>query len=451
MFSFPTKETNTWVSKLFEERFGHKFYVQNIRDKIEIKIQGIEGAIVFNNSYNWFDNWDKNSNCLFWNPKEEGLKSYFTYPLPLPNAKKVKYPLLERIGEKYFFKYDLIGFIYWTLNRIEEINNKETDKFDRYPGNASYAFKNGYLNRPIIDEWFYIIAQIIQRLWPTIKLKSHQFSIDLSHDVDFPSLFAFNSWKSTYKMMVSLLFKEFKLSSGILAPYVKFNSKKFIHPLDPYNKFDWLMDKSEDLNIKSTFNFFSGITNKFFDANYNINNPLILKLIKQINNRGHELGLHPSFDTYKSSDLIILEANRFKKCLSNLKITQELWGGRMHYLRWKHPYTLKACDKAGLNYDSTLGFADNAGFRCGTSFEYPAFDPVDNKNLNIRIRPLIIMENTILDGEYMGYGISDKGLSIFLDLKKKCEIVKGTFSLLWHNSNLTNPILRSFYERVLTS
>jgi len=37
---------------------------------------------------------------------------------------------------------------------------------------------------------------------------------------------------------------------------------------------------------------------------------------------------------------------------------------------------LRAWADAGMDYDSTLSYADRPGFRCGTCSEYPAFDPV---------------------------------------------------------------------------
>ena len=55
-------------------------------------------------------------------------------------------------------------------------------------------------------------------------------------------------------------------------------------------------------------------------------------------------------------------------------ICQDVWGGRQHYLRWEAPTTWRAWEEAGLDYDSTLTFADHAGFRCGVCFEYPVYD-----------------------------------------------------------------------------
>ena len=58
----------------------------------------------------------------------------------------------------------------------------------------------------------------------------------------------------------------------------------------------------------------------------------------------------------------------------------------------------------------------------------------NQKKLNLKQHPLIVMECSVTD--YMGLGFSKEALKIMQDLKKKCQIVNGTFSLLWHNSEL---------------
>lgn len=116
----------------------------------------------------------------------------------------------------------------------------------------------------------------------------------------------------------------------------------------------------------------------------------------------------------------------------------------MHYLRWEQPTTLRAWAEAGMDYDSSLGYADRPGFRCGTCFEYPAFDPVLDKALNLRVRPLIAMECTLLDKSYLGLNES-LGQEKLYQLKKACAAVGGCFTLLWHNSYLNDSALRRMY------
>ena len=121
----------------------------------------------------------------------------------------------------------------------------------------------------------------------------------------------------------------------------------------------------------------------------------------------------------------------------------------MHYLRWKTPTTLYGWEQAGMTYDSTLSYADHAGFRCGTCQEYPAFDPASYTCFNLRIRPLIAMEGTVIGKGYMGLGLTPSANEKFLQLKKACRNVEGKFTLLWHHPGFADQKEREMYEEIV--
>ena len=176
------------------------------------------------------------------------------------------------------------------------------------------------------------------------------------------------------------------------------------------------MDLSETLGMRSAFYFICGHTDPH-DADYKISHPAIRSLLKKIHERGHEIGLHPSYGTYRKPHLLSQEASSLRRICASEGIDQREWGGRMHYLRWEQPTTLKGLVKANIDYDSTLGYADRPGFRCGTCFEYPAFDPITQQVLPLRIRPLIAMECSVMSKLYMGLGTGVEALDVFSDLK----------------------------------
>lgn len=122
----------------------------------------------------------------------------------------------------------------------------------------------------------------------------------------------------------------------------------------------------------------------------------------------------------------------------------------MHYLRWQQPITMRGWDHAGMDYDSTLGYADKPGFRCGTCFEYPAFDPEGQQQLRLRLRPLIVMEGTIIAKQYLNLGVGRNAEERIIRLKKRCQAVNGSFTILWHNSTLRAVSLKKMYSRVLS-
>lgn len=104
-----------------------------------------------------------------------------------------------------------------------------------------------------------------------------------------------------------------------------------------------------------------------------------------------------------------------------------------------------------MTYDSTMSYADHAGFRCGTCHEYPAFDPVKQETVKLRIRPLIAMECTVLDQKYMGLTRTADAYDVFMKLKNACKSVGATFTLLWHNTQFTTQQQRELYEAVIKS
>lgn len=174
-------------------------------------------------------------------------------------------------------------------------------------------------------------------------------------------------------------------------------------------------------------------------------------LLRRIHRRGHEIGLHPSYSTFRDAAALKGEADRLKRVCALEGIEQDQWGGRMHYLRWEQPTTMRSWNDAGMSYDSTLGYADHAGFRCGTCHEYPAYDVQQQEQLNLRIRPLIAMECSVIDEAYMGLGDGQEAEEVFLNLKEACRQVKGDFNLLWHNSYFAKENLKTTYSRLFAN
>jgi hypothetical protein len=210
------------------------------------------------------------------------------------------------------------------------------------------------------------------------------------------------------------------------------------------------MNFSEHHGLQSGLYFICGHTDPH-DADYMPEHPAIRHLLRRIHMRGHEIGLHPSYGTYQKPQLIQQEAERLRKICAEEGISQTEWGGRMHYLRWEHPTTLRAWADAGMAYDSTLSYADRPGFRCGTCFEYTAFDPVSQKELPLRIRPLIAMECSVIDICYGGFGLTEKACEKFLELKNAVKAVNGIFTLLWHNCRFYNIKEQEIYLKLLAN
>jgi hypothetical protein len=440
-----------WLEALLEERFGSTFTIDQAPSELTLSLLGAHGVIIFDTLQPHFHRSNSYFCCHHWQASSEGFSGPVEDEIPAPSEGEFQIPVMEQKGRDFTIHYDILGLTFWMLTRLEEIGCEDLDDHQRFPATFSHAFKNGYLERPIVDEWLAILGQVIQRVWPQVELKEHSFQVKVSHDVDEPARYAFQNPGRLIRTMGGdlLLRKDFK--AALTGPWIWLNSRMDIHPGDPANTFDWLMEQSEEHGLSSAFYFICGRTDSAKDASYDPEMPQIRSLMRKIHSRGHEIGLHPSYNTFNNPEEIRKEAERLKNVCSEEGIRQPAWGGRMHYLRWDQALTLKAWADAGMAYDSTLGYADRPGFRCGTCFEYPAFDITTDQCLPLRIRPLVAMDCTVMARRYLGLGSTEAAFLKFQELKNKCRAVGGVFTLLWHNSSFNAAEDFYIYRRLLSN
>ena len=164
---------------------------------------------------------------------------------------------------------------------------------------------------------------------------------------------------------------------------------------------------------------FSSYLHKNFDADAGINKN-VTKLFNLIHKRGHEIGIHPGYNTYNSRENINKTYELLVKTFRKEGINQKTIGSRQHYLRWSTTQTPRILQENNISFDTTLGYADMAGFRSGTCREYSMFEAVRQKQLSLKQKPLIVMDASIFDKKYMNMD-RENGLKHILKIKSYCE------------------------------
>ncbi len=358
---------------------------------------------------------------------------------------------MEEKSDEVNLGIDVFGSAFYMLTRYEEVVKPDRDRHDRFPAAASLAWQEGFLDRPIINEYIEILWYCMKRLWPGLEKKPRYFRMLVSHDVDVPFAQAFSGIPRLIRNCSGDIIR--RKSLFIAIDRIKNWQDARIAGLikqDFNYTFDNIMDISEQHNMISSFYLKTDYTNTKFDNKYSINHPYIRQLMRDIYDRGHEIGLHPSYETYKNPKQTKAEFERLLQACEEENIKQEVWGGRQHYLRWQVPVTWHNWAEAGLNYDSSLSYADYAGFRCGFCYEFPVFDLKQQKHLNLTERPLVIMEGSVMGKLYMNLSGSD-ALAYMLRLKNRCRHFQGDFTLLWHNSSFDTPEMWETYKRVIVN
>jgi hypothetical protein len=218
--------------------------------------------------------------------------------------------------------------------------------------------------------------------------------------------------------------------------------------LDPNNTFDWIMDQSEKNGLQSEFYFMAGKTSPY-DSGYDVFSPRIQRLLTRIHERGHIIGLHPSYGTLGRIDLLKAEVTNLRRAMDLAGANQELKNGRQHYLRWWVKRTWTDWQEAGLKADSSVGFADHAGFRAGTSKPYAGWSFAAKSGVLVIEYPLVLMDGTLFSKKYMKL---KKDESIILLNRLSLEIKKNGdhFVTLWHNDIFLNCTTRNLLQLMLT-
>lgn len=357
-------------------------------------------------------------------------------------------PFLWRNTSSLFLGLDVFGAAFFMLTRYEEHVKQERDCFNRFSAQASVAYQEGFINRPIINEYIEILWWCINYLWPTVKRKPRAFKIIATHDVDRPFAQVFSGFMQLVRNFAGDLNSRHNPSLLIARLKSIKKIKNGDYKADINYTFDLIMDYSEKYNIRSSFYFIAENKNPQIDANYDLEHPIIKRLMLDIHQRGHEIGLHTSFESYNDQLQIKKEFDKLLSTCEKQGITQDIWGGRQHYLRWAAPFSWKYWQEAGLNYDSTLIFPEYCGFRCGVCYEYPVYDLLESKQLAFSERPLLIMDVSLLEKQYMGLDFTD-AIRIIKRYKEYCYMFNGDFIFLWHNNNLFDQSRLALYEELL--
>ena len=331
---------------------------------------------------------------------------------------------------------DIFGTSFFLLTLYEEaVNTELVDKHIRFRGSNSFLKKNNIHQRPIVNEYVEYLWRYIKHHIPRLTKKTHSYKVNITHDVDRPKL-----WRKGIKSLVEEVVWSIKKGNFREAIDMGF---RYLQNNDPFDTFSYLMDKSEKLGLKSTFNFMSGGDSKF-DNRYKINDPYILKIMEEIKLRGHLIGFHPSYNSYNNFNQW---QDEYYALADSCKT--EVSFSRQHYLRFDPLNTISNWNRSKIKTDSTLGFHDITGFRCGTCYEYNLYDLGKREQTNITESPLIIH-----DGVMFAYEALNKTqvLNMVSEYTNTIKKYNGIMTILWHNSSFYGGIWNKsseIYEDIL--
>ena len=368
--------------------------------------------------------------------------------LPVIYSGRSRFDDLVRKSDKLIeTKIDIIASSFFMLSRYEEVVLNTKDEHDRFPSKASQAYQEGFLDRPIVNEYIELLWSWIHSLIPELRRnplwpENKEFAVCLTHDVD--SVQRYSLLPPAISIGSAIVRqKNPRLAFHILRDY--FGSLLHLKK-DPFDTFDYMLDLERRYGFLSSFYFMSGGDSKF-DGSYSVTKPKVKRLIQKIEGKGCEVGLHGSYDSCRDLKRMASEKERLDTVV-NLKS----YGCRQHYLRFRVPESWRIQERAGLLYDTTLTFADHVGFRSGFCLPFRPFDILENRVLDIWELPLTVMEGSLQSPNYQNLS-PEQGFEEIIKLIEVLKEFRGIFVVLWHNSSF-DPLgewagWKEIYEKVM--
>lgn len=332
---------------------------------------------------------------------------------------------IEKWKESFcFFKtsggelpFDVFAASFWLMSRYEEYLPYEPDAHTRYSGKNALLFKNQLLLRPVVDEWRNIMCRQL-----TIQPENTEIKKVLTIDVDNAFAFAHKSFiRNTGGSIRNFMkgdYRQIKDRRKVLAGKMK----------DPFDTYDFILEtvKKNNTGIKFFFLLADRAKN---DTNLSHEIPKFREKIKEISEKA-ECGIHPSYQSFLKKEKVQEEIFRLENITGKkVKIS------RQHFLRMKLPESYQVLLDCGITEDHTMGFADEPGYRAGTSKTFLWYDLNNEKTSNLTVFPFVMMDATLK--RYLALS-PEKSIRYSREVFETIKNTGGQFTLLWHNESVND-------------
>jgi hypothetical protein len=325
----------------------------------------------------------------------------------------------EQHGFKYFFKgtdedypFDIFSAIFYLLSRYEEYLPHTKDLYGRYAHENSLAFKEGFLQQPLINTWLNDFAKAIKNKFPSFSSHQPAFTFLPTYDIDI----AFSYKHKGLQRNIGGFLK----SPSIERISVLLGLKK-----DPFDIYEWLDNLHQQYKLHPVYFFLLAKQNGAYDKNI-LPSKKELRLLIQQQALKNQTGIHPS---WQSGDDFSLLKN--EKIILQSITGKPVSSSRQHYIRFNLPVGYQRLIEAGITDDFSMGYGSINGFRASVASSFFWYDLANEKETNLRIHPFCFMEaNSFYEQHFSPQQAKDELMHYY----KVCKKVNGTLITIWHNN-----------------
>lgn len=367
---------------------------------------------------------------------------FYIQPHPLLFENKIKEQTVDCFigsGNKAFFKtansdlpFDIFAASFYLLSRYEEYLLHEKDIYGRFAHENSLAYKEGFLNLPLINLWLQDFVEKLKERSPAgslrtiVNFQALTFSFIPTYDIDIAYSYKHKGLiRNTGGFFRSPSLERMKVLGG--------NIK------DPFDCYDWLNNLHKQYHLEPIYFFLVAEKNGKFDKNILPYKEAMWKLVKK-HTAVYEIGIHPSWQSNERTSVLKTEI----EWLAEMSGIKHIAVSRQHYIKFSLPATFRILTEAGIQHDYSMGYGSINGFRASVASSFYWYDLEKEMKTSLRMHPFCFMD---ANAYYEQKQSAKQAYEELVHYYAVCKKINGNLITIFHNHFLgSSPEFKGWNE-----
>ncbi len=310
--------------------------------------------------------------------------------------------------------FDIFAAVFYLISRYEEYLPHTKDMYGRYSHENSLAFKEGFLQLPLVNIWVKHFFVALKKKFPDLNVAFPSFNFVPTYDIDIAYAYKYKGFvRNIGSFLKSPSTERVKVLAGLLK--------------DPFETYGWLNESHQKNNLQPLYFFLVAEKNSRYDKQILPHKNAMWLLVRQ-HAKKYTLGIHPSWQSGDTFSLLKKEKAYLEE-MSEKKITHS----RQHYIRFNLPEGYQKLINSGLTEDYSMGYGSINGFRASVASAFYWYDLSKEEQTDLQIHPFCFMDaNSFYEQRYTAVQAYEEILHYY----KVCKDVNGTLITIWHNNFL---------------
>jgi hypothetical protein len=306
--------------------------------------------------------------------------------------------------------FDVLGASFYLITRYEEYLPHPKDEYGRFAHTASLAFKEGFLQTPLVNIWVNELAALLQKKFARFQYQQPVFAFLPTYDIDIAYSYKYKGIKRN-------------LGGFLQHPSLQRLATLLGLQKDPFDTYALLQQLHNKYQLQPIYFFLMAQKNGRYDKNILPDTAAMQQLILQ--HQQYSIGIHPSWQSVDDKQLLQQE----KQLLSTIA-NQNISTSRQHYIRFSLPDDFDALVKEGITHDYSMGYGSINGFRASVATSFFWYNLQQEKTTNLLVHPFCYMDANSFYEQKLTATEAFKEMMYYFNC---CKAVGGNFISIWHN------------------